>query len=141
MLLTASAEPFALYSATWWAYIGCGIVFLGMIAWKVRRLRFSFQTAILTFFAAGAFSFTQVPDATTYAPAAIAMILELENEGSAGEIQMLSHIALVWFILMLLAGSARYGWLYYLQQQSTKSPSEQPSNQQATKRPANPSME
>ncbi len=122
MLLTLiNSEPFALYQTTWWSYIGAGILFLALVWWKVRRWNFIGQTVLLSFLAAGAFSFTQVPEATTYAPAAIAFILELENDGSEGEIAMLIHIALVWFILMLMAGSARYGWQYYLTQKGLPS--------------------
>lgn len=114
MLLTlVNTEPFALYGTTWWSYIGAGLLFLVLVWWKVRHWNFIGQTVLLSFLAAGAFSFTQVPEASTYAPAAIAFILELENDGSEGEVAMIIHMALVWLILMLLAGSARYGWLYY----------------------------
>jgi hypothetical protein len=127
MILTAvTTEPFALYKLTWWAYIAAGVVFLALIGWKIRHWHFWGQAALLTLLAAGAFSFTQVPDANTYAPAAIAFILELENEGNEGEIALLIHIALVWLILLLLSGSARYGWEYI---RAHKSSAEKPSDQ------------
>jgi hypothetical protein len=118
MILTAvTTEPFALYHLTWWSYIGAGIAFIGLVWWKIRHWRLSGQILLLTMLAAGAFSFTQVPDASTYAPAAIAFILELENDGSEGEIALLIHIGLVWLILLLLSGSARYGWQYFRNRQ------------------------
>ena len=117
MLLTG--DPFALYQATWWSSIGCGVLFLLLVWWKVRQWNFYGQWALLSFFAAGAFSFTQVPDATSSAPAAIAFILELENEGAAGEIAMLSHIAIVWVCLFLLAVITRVVWHQYFNQNSS----------------------
>ncbi len=117
MLATMSAEPFALYNTTWWTYIGCGVLVLVLLWWGIRSWRFTFQALVLTMVAAGAFSFTQVPDAETYAPAAIAFILELEIEGSAGEIHYLSHITLVWGVLLALVLGSRLGWDYYRQRQ------------------------
>ncbi len=111
MLLTA--EPFALYQSTWWAYIGCGVDFLLLVWWKVRNWNFYGQWTLLSFLAAGAFSFTQVPDATTHAPAAIAFILELENEGTEGEIAMLTHMLLVWLILIFLGIAGKFALAYY----------------------------
>ncbi|WP_144393372.1 hypothetical protein [Pleionea sediminis] len=115
-----SAQPFAMYHATWWAYVGCGIIFLLMVWWKVRKWNFYGQWTLLSFFAAGAFSFSQVPDATTYAPAAIALILELENEGPEGEIAMLTLLFLVWLIIWLLGVSAKFGWAYYQERNQSK---------------------
>lgn len=112
MLLTT--EPFAMYSTTWWSYLGLGLLFLLMVWWKVRHWNYYGQVALLSFFTAGAFSFSQVPEATTYAPAAIAFILELENEGSEGEIAMLTLIALVWLVLLIVFIGGRVLWDQWL---------------------------
>lgn len=121
MLLTA--EPFALYQTTWWAYLGCGIVFLLLVWWKVRNWNFYGQWTLLSFLAAGAFSFTKVPEATTHAPAAIALILELENEGTEGEIAMLTLMLLVWLILTFLGIAARFALAYYSERKDNPSTS------------------
>ncbi|WMS87492.1 hypothetical protein [Pleionea litopenaei] len=113
-----TSEPFALYSTTWWAYIGCGVVFLLLVWWKVRHWNYYFQTGLLSLIAAGAFAYTQVPEAETMAPATIAFILELENEGSEGEIAMLTHLAVVWLILYSLLIGVRFGWQKWRAQQS-----------------------
>jgi|GEM_PF-6623287 len=113
-----TSEPFALYSTTWWAYIGCGVVFLLLVWWKVRHWNYYVQTGLLSLIAAGAFAYTQVPEAETMAPATIAFILELENEGSEGEIAMLTHLAVVWLVLYALLIGARFGWQKWRAQQS-----------------------
>ncbi|NVJ59321.1 MAG: hypothetical protein HWE27_02970 [Gammaproteobacteria bacterium] len=112
MVLTI--EPFAMYSTTWWSYLVLGVVFLVLVWWKIRHWNYYGQVALLSFFAAGAFSFSQVPEATTHAPAAIAFILELENEGADGEIAMLTLIGLVWLILLVVFIGGRILWDQWL---------------------------
>ncbi len=116
MILTA--EPFALYSTTWWSYIGLGVLFMALVWWKIRHWSFYPQMLLLTLLSAGAFSFSLVPNADTYAPAVISLILELETEGSEGEIRMLTHLTLVWLILVFLSIAIRYGWQYVQQQKA-----------------------
>lgn len=105
-----SGEPFALYETTWWTYIGCGVLLLALVAWRIRSWPFYAQSGLLTLLAAGAFSFTQVPNADSLAPAAIAFILELENEGNEGELAMLTLLASVWLVLFGATVAAKFGW-------------------------------
>lgn len=110
-------ETFALYSLTWWVYIGCGLLFMFLVWWKARHWPFLVHVPFLTMLAAGAFSFTQVPNSDTVAPSVIAMILELENEGLEGETQLFIQLLLVWLTLNFVVIGGKYLWQYYQSQQ------------------------
>jgi hypothetical protein len=78
-----------------------------MLWYKVKRWRFWSKTILLSFFAAGTYSFNYVPNSDTFAPSAISFILELENDGMEGEITILTYLLVSWVIFILLSVAVR----------------------------------
>lgn len=110
-----TAQPFALYAESWWAYIGTGILLISFIGYLIRGWNLHIKMLLLSLLTAGAFSFTTISnaesiDVETKAPAAVAFILEFEQEGFEGETALLIQLFIVWGILLCLCYAGLFGY-------------------------------
>ena len=100
-------QTFEFYGLVWLAYIGLGIIFLSLIAYKTKNLAWPVKFAILSFLAVGAFTPDSHVEAQTYAPLVITALLKAEIEGSKAIISGLIQLTIIWGIIFFIGMSLR----------------------------------
>lgn len=128
-------EPttFPLYSEAWLAYSLTGVVFLGLIYWHMRNAKWLVRTLVVTLLAAGAYTPALVPGHDTWAPAAISMVLSIEDLGLQGFVTGVVSILLVWGLLISLVLAIRYAWKHFIKPKQTANSNNKATNQAAEK--------
>jgi len=97
-------EEFPYYGLSWFAYILMAAIFILFTAWKTKTWNLYARIPLLTFISAMALtpSLTVVGE-SWWSPAAIIMIFELDQHGSAGLWRGAIPIIIVWLLMMMVA--------------------------------------
>ena len=101
-------QTFELYGAAWLIYLSCGILFLAMIAFKVKNLSWHLKFGIISFLAVGSLTPDMVANAETYAPLVITSLLNAEVEGSSAIIEGLIQLLIIWGIIFFSGLALRH---------------------------------
>ena len=94
-------EEFPYYGLSWFFYLLVAAIFLLVSSWKTRDWSSWSRIPLLTFLAALALTpGVTVSGESWWSPAAIIMILELDQKGLIGSLPILLSILAVWILLI-----------------------------------------